>query len=200
MPIEVLREKASVFVEKSLITADMADRVLEAITQERNHAAILNEEEQATTGEPQVAHPHLNTRLSAQQMKYILNTREGMMREGSASETYQWRVYKYIVGSLERGELLRLMIQASAGTGKSFLLTSVYLWCLVNGMNSKSAAPTGIAAANVEIEGTDVSATTVHNLFEFDQDYTTKLDFSKVTHAKVAALIKLQVLLLDEVD
>ena len=93
VPTEVLREKASVFVEKSLITADMADRVLEAITQERNHAAILSEEEQATAGEPQVAHPHLNTRLSAQQMKELLEKREGMMREGSASETDQWRVY-----------------------------------------------------------------------------------------------------------
>ena len=67
-------------------------------------------------------------------------------------------------------------------------------------MNTKAAAPTGIAAANVEIEGTDVSATTLHNLFDFDQDYTSKLDFAKVTNTKVAALIRLQVLLLDEVS
>ena len=52
----------------------------------------------------------------------------------------------------------------------------------------------------MEIEGTEVSATTLHNLFDFDQDYTSKLDFAKVTHAKVAALIRLQVLLLDEVS
>ena len=58
----------------------------------------------------------------------------------------------------------------------------------------------GIAAANVEIAGTEVSATTVHNLFDFDQDYTSKLDFAKVTQTKVAALIKLAVLLLDEVS
>ena len=27
--------------------------------------------------------------------------------------------------------------------GKSFLLTTVYLWCLVNKKNTKAAAPTG---------------------------------------------------------
>ena len=37
--------------------------------------------------------------------------------------------------------------------GKSFLLTTVYLWCIVNGKKAKACAPTGIAAANVEIEG-----------------------------------------------
>ena len=37
--------------------------------------------------------------------------------------------------------------------GKSSLLTTVYLWCIVNGKKAKACAPTGIAAANVEIEG-----------------------------------------------
>ena len=37
--------------------------------------------------------------------------------------------------------------------GKSFLLTTVYLWCIVNGKKAKACAPTGIDAANVEIEG-----------------------------------------------
>ena len=42
-----------------------------------------------------------------------------------------------------------MMVQASAGTGKSFLLTSVYLWCVVNGVHCKAAAPTGIVGALV---------------------------------------------------
>ena len=74
--------------------------------------------------------------------------------------------------------------EASAGTGKSFLLTSVYLYCLLHGYSTRAAAPTGIAAANVEaggqqktkdvasaltirtaqVKGTPVSATTLHNL------------------------------------
>ena len=84
--------------------------------------------------------------------------------------------------------------------GKSFLLTTVFLWCLVEGIDAKAAAPTDIAAANVEIEGTQVSATTVHNLFDFNSEHVSQLDFSKVTQAKVAALIQLRVLLLDEVS
>ena len=111
----------------------------------------------------------------------------------------------------------------------------------------------GIAAANVEIEKTGVSATTIHNMFEesfsyvsrpirlspvtlsapfpqqlsscrrrvcasagpwrrtlvflvatsgcqFDGEYKTKLDLAKLTHPKVADLVALQVLLLDEVS
>ena len=80
------------------------------------------------------------------------------------------------------------------------MLTTLYLWCLVHGINTRAAAPTGIAAANVEIEGTEVSATTIHNLFDLDEEYTSKLDFAKVSQSKVAALIQLQVLMLDEVS
>ena len=109
-------------------------------------------------------------------------------------------MYEHVIACIERGELLRLMVQASAGTGKSFLLTTIYLWCLVHGMHTKAAAPTGIAATNVEIEGTEVNATTIHNLFDLDEEYTSKLDFAKITKSKVAALIQLQVLLLDEVS
>ena len=58
----------------------------------------------------------------------------------------------------------------------------------------------GIAAANVEVEGTDVTATTLHALLELDGELKTKLDLAKLDHAKVAALMKLQVLLLDEVS
>ena len=49
---------------------------------------------------------------------------------------------------------------------------------------NKAAAPTGIAAANVEIEGTDVGANTIHTLFDLDTDYKTKLDFALVNNMK----------------
>ena len=90
--------------------------------------------------------------------------------------------------------------QASAGTGKSFLLTTVFLWCIVKGKKCKAAAPTGIAAANVEIDGTDVSATTLHAMFDLDTEFKTKLDFANFDHTKVATLMELEVLLLDEVS
>jgi hypothetical protein len=96
------------------------------------------------------------------------------------------------------------MVQASAGTGKSFLtvqwkslamisiptlqtcsrchtyancsvewLSTVYLWCIVHGKATRACAPTGIAAANVEIQGTSVSAMTLHALFDLDTDLKT---------------------------
>ena len=56
----------------------------------------------------------------------------------------------------------------------------------------------GIAAANVEIPGTDVSATTIHALFDLDAEtFTTRLDFAKRT-TKVETILALDCLLLDE--
>ena len=111
LPIDALREKAARYVENGLISADMADRIIQAIEGERNHAAILNEDVDA---EPQAQ--HLTTRLSTEDLQDLLAKREAMMQEG-VGETDQWRVYRHIVGCIERGELLRLMVQASAGTG-----------------------------------------------------------------------------------
>ena len=41
----------------------------------------------------------------------------------------------------------------------------------VNKKQVKAGAPTGIAAANVEIDGTDVCAQTIHSLFDLDNEY-----------------------------
>jgi hypothetical protein len=57
-----------------------------------------------------------------------------------------------------------------------------------------------VAAANIEEPGTSVSATTLHNTFGFDGECESKLDFSKNTDQKVAELIALQLLLIDEVS
>ena len=49
----------------------------------------------------------------------------------------------------------------------------------------------GIAAANVELAGTEVGAVTIHSLFDLDGDtYSTKLDFAKKSH-KVQVLVGL---------
>jgi len=76
----------------------------------------------------------------------------------------------------------------------------VYLWCIVNGKKAKAAAPTGIAAANVEIEGTDVAATTIHAMLDLDCELKCKLDLTKLGHPKVQSLMSLEVLFLDEVS
>ena len=76
----------------------------------------------------------------------------------------------------------------------------MFLYCLVHDIKTKAAAPTGIAAANVEIEGTDVGATTIHALFDLDATFQSKLDFARFDNPKVKALLDMQVLLLDEVS
>ena len=57
-----------------------------------------------------------------------------------------------------------------------------------------------VAAANIDEPGTGVSASTLHNTFGFDGELESKLDFSKTTDQKVAELIGLQLLLIDEVS
>ena len=53
-----------------------------------------------------------------------------MMAEGDG-ETDQIRVYKHIIGSIERGELLRLMVQASAGTGRHVIVAITILVVII---------------------------------------------------------------------
>ena len=48
--------------------------------------------------------------------------------------------------------------------------------------------------------GTDVQATTIHALLELDYDLKSKLDLAKTDHPKVAALLALEVLFIDEVS
>ena len=59
-------------------------------------------------------------------------------------------------------------------------------------MNCLAAAPTGIAAANIEIEGTDICAATLHSVFDLDGKYESKLDFTKPGLDKVAAIMKMK--------
>ena len=111
--------------------------------------------------------------------------------------------------------------------GKSFLLTTIYLWAIIKRIKCKAAAPTGIAislvapgllqstlmalalsffslsskaAANIEVEGTNIGASTIHALFEFDGDFKTKLDFTKLDNKKVLEILEMKILLLDEVS
>ena len=138
-------------------------------------------------------------RLSHAELVAELGRREALLQGGSTDITDQWRVYSHIVEAINANLPLRLLVQASAATGKSFLLTTIFLWCLVHGKKAKACAPTGIAAANVDIEGTEVSASTIHAMLDLDTDLKSKLDFAKLSHDKVAALMALEVLFIDEV-
>ena len=141
VPIGALRDRAEAYVQKELITSEMANRIIRIVEQERGTETYAND-----VGEEAEPQPGgVSAKLTPQQMKDELAKREVMMQVGGADgETDQWRLYKHITEKLTKNEPLRLMVQASAGTGKSFLLTTVYLWCLVHKKVTKAGAPTGI--------------------------------------------------------
>ena len=58
------------------------------------------------------------------------------------------------------------------------------------------ALPHRIAAANIEIEGTDVCALTLHALFDLDAELQSRLDLTKLDNEKTKQLMSLDVLLL----
>ena len=95
---------------------------------------------------------------------------------------------------------MRIMIQASAGTGKSFLLTTICLWCRLHNLNMEACAPTGIAAANIEIGGTDITASTIHSFLGLHADMTSDLNLGKCSDGRVRNLWSMDVLAIDEVS
>ncbi len=123
VPTDALKEKAQSYVDANLITQDLAERVIRVIEQERGNSPYMND---LPADAAAAATSTLTTRLSPAKMAELLVEREGKMRKGQVRDdgghdlgvTDQTRVYEHIVGCIERGELLRLMVQASAGTGK----------------------------------------------------------------------------------
>ena len=164
LPKQALAEKAEEYVKAGFIDQRTAHRVLKCIEMERGTTTHLND----GVGDTAEDTAEVNARLSPEALGKLLNLRVEMMKAGAGGSgvTDQFRVYQHIVQCLDTDQYLRLMVQASAGTGKSFLLSTVYLFCIVRGLRCKAAAPTGIAAANIEIPRTDVRASTLHALFE----------------------------------
>ena len=118
LPTQTLKEKVQEYIDASLLTAEQGDVTIRIIEGERSVHRMVNEE----TGEEQPAAAiRLTHRLSHEQMTTELRDREDKMTAGGiGGETDQWRVYQHIIGCIERDEYLRLMIQASAGTGVFF--------------------------------------------------------------------------------
>ena len=65
--------------------------------------------------------------LSEQELADELLRREALLQERSSSldtttvHTDQWRVYQEVIPVLTNGGVLQMLVQAAAGTGKSFL-------------------------------------------------------------------------------
>jgi hypothetical protein len=185
------------YEEAKLLKTEDVDSIVYAIEQERNVQRLFQQADGPCEEGGAAAN---DGNMSRAQLEEELRRREANMQTGGTPEapTDQWRVYRHIVAALKDGPYLRLVVQASAGTGKSYVLTTVFLWCLLNGKRCKAAAPTGIASSNIAVDGADVRASTIHNLFDFDGDMKTGLDFAKLSHPKVAELFAMEVLLVDE--
>ena len=152
MPDEVLEEKAKEYVQEGHINEGDAEAMLKVIAAERGHVPTENDgaigDDSKNAGGGVLTH-----KLSPAQLEELLAKRIEQMRAGrtDGTDTDQYRVFKFIIEALQGdGKPLRLMVQASAGTGKSFLLATVFLWCLVHKRKARAGAPTGIAAANIE--------------------------------------------------
>ena len=133
VPIHALKEKAKLYVDQGLIRQEMAERVVKVIESERGDSFIVNDVQPGDVPDAAAGGgDSLSTRLSPEQMQALLAKRVEMMKQGQvrddggmdAGVTDQYRVYSYIVAALEDGRHLRLMVQASAGTGTLVPLTT----------------------------------------------------------------------------
>ena len=64
---------------------------------------------------------------------------QGRAQDGAAADL--WRVYSEAIAVPSANEKpLRLVLQASVGTGKSFLLETFFLWCHLHGHTVRPAS------------------------------------------------------------
>ena len=121
LPTTALEEKADEYLAAGLISREMAKRVIECIKQERGTATYLNDGVSEVTDENADGNQSVATKLSPAAMQALLNKRVNMMQRGAADGgvTDQFRVYEEIIRHLEHGDVLRRMVQASAGANQA---------------------------------------------------------------------------------
>ena len=121
VPTSVLRDKAREYEAAGLMKREQVHRMVKAIEEERILERVAN-----GTADDDDAEGEESGAYSQEELKKLLAIREENMRSGSGDGVPdQYRVYTDITGAIERGEYLRMLVQASAGTGKSYLLSSV---------------------------------------------------------------------------
>ena len=126
LPMDVIEEKANDYVSAGLVTREEADGMLAVIRSERGASGIANEVTGDDNDAVMVSGPR---RLSRDEMQDLLDKRIEQMKQGGSDDTPtdQYRVFLYIIAKLNTGDApLRLMVQASAGTGKSSFQAAVH--------------------------------------------------------------------------
>ena len=122
VPTHALRTKADEYVQHGHITAQMADSIMRVIEDERGANRLANDVDVGDGApDPTNAAEEQRTvvRMNREQLAAELKDRETKLQAGApdGQETDQWRVYQYIIAELSSDRPLRLMVQASAGTG-----------------------------------------------------------------------------------
>ena len=115
--MNVLLDKAQEYVAARRLPKRKAHKLMRVIEQERDCIRSVNEV--GSDEEAPEERDSVTRRLSMAEMKEELEKREALMKAGGAAVTDQWRVYTHIINilRLRQGGPLRLMVQASAGTG-----------------------------------------------------------------------------------
>ena len=117
MPTERLKEKADEYVLNGDLSLDMGKAIMATIESERGKQRLVNA---AAGAEDDADNGRISDKLTLADMQAELDKRVELMRAGVAGDgiTDQARVFDYIVSQLEGRNFLRLMVQASAGTGR----------------------------------------------------------------------------------
>ncbi len=117
LPTDILQEKCDAYVAAGLVLQNRADAMMAVIQAERGESGVVNDQ----AIEDDAAGAGAGKMLSQAQLQELLAKRERQMQDGGAPDdpTDQWRVYCHIRDAIanENGPCLRLMVQASAGTG-----------------------------------------------------------------------------------
>ena len=127
LPMNALTENAAKYVAEGHIDAKTAERVLKCIEKERGVTRLLNDGAEKLPADYTSSQISPSAAMNSAQLRRELDKRVEMMSAGGTpgSETDQFRVYSYITRRIEEDRHLRLMVQACAGSGKSFLMNTV---------------------------------------------------------------------------
>ena len=197
------QEKLDAYIAAGDLQPTEKDACVQVFEQMRNIHRQTNLHGGANAVQPPGTVPDDENRpLTEAELRDELRKRERMMQEGTSPDgtvTDQWRVYSEAIAVLGSNDKpLRLVLQASAGTGKSFLLETLFLWCHLHGHTVRAAAPTGIAAARLRLPRTPVHASTLHWLMGLSIDGESTLDPTNAEDEGTKRLASMTVLMLDE--
>ena len=131
VPLHVTKEKLDAYIQEGHIHANDKDHYVQVfeemagVHRETNIHGVSD-----GIGSERTDPEEENRPTTEAELRQELKTRERQMQSFQGQEgvvTDQWRVYKEAIESIEAGSApLRLCLQASAGTGKSFLLEHCY--------------------------------------------------------------------------